>query len=36
MVVGRGEKPILRFLLELFWEKYPVEMTYHPKEAKLN
>ena len=36
LVVGRGEKPILRFLVGLFWEKYPVEMAYHPKEAKLS
>ena len=30
---GDGErgKPILRFLLGLFWGKCPVGMTYHPK-----
>ena len=33
---GEREKPILRFLLGLFWGKYPVGMTYHPKEAKLS
>ena len=29
-------KPILRFLLKLFWGIRPVGMTYHPKEAKLS
>ena len=32
----RGERPILRFLLGLFWGKCPVGMTYHPKEVKLS
>ena len=36
MAVGKGEIPILRFLLELFWGKCPTGMTYHPKEAKLS
>ena len=26
-------KPILEFLLKLFWGKCPTGMTYHPKEG---
>ena len=35
---GSGErgKPILRFLLKLFWGKYPVGMTYYPKEVRMS
>ena len=36
LVVGRGEKPILRFLLGLFWGKCSARMAYHPKEANLS
>ena len=35
---GGGEKgvPILGFPLKLFWEKYPVRMTSHPKEVNMS
>ena len=35
---GGGErgKPILGFLLKLFWGKCPAGMTYHPKEARMS
>ena len=35
---GGGErgKPILWFLLKLFWGKCPTEMTYRPKEVKMS
>ena len=35
---GGGEmgKPILGFLLKLFWGKYPVGMTYYPKEVRMS
>ena len=35
---GDGErgKPILGFLLRLFWRKCPTRMTYHPKEARMS
>ena len=36
LAVGRGEKPILRFLLGLFWEKCSTRITYHQKEVKLS
>ena len=29
-------KPILGFLLRLFWGKYPARMTYHPKEVMMS
>ena len=29
-------KPILGFLLRLFWGKCPAGMTYHPKEARMS
>ena len=32
LAVGRKGKPILGFLLKLFWEKCPAGMTCHPKE----
>ena len=34
LTIGRREKPILGFLLKLFWGKCPAEMTYHPKKGK--
>ena len=34
--MGRGERPISRFLLGLFSGKCLAGMTYHPKEAKLS
>ena len=36
LVVGRGEKPIPRFLLKLFWVKCLAGMTYRPKEVKVS
>ena len=36
LAVKRRGKPILGFLLKLFWGKCLVEMTYHPKEAKMS
>ena len=33
---GKRGKLILGFLLKLFWEKYPTEMTYHPKEIRMS
>ena len=36
LAVGRGKKPILVFLLRLFWGKYPVGMACHPKEVKMS
>ena len=35
---GSGErgKPILEFLLKLFWRKCLVGMTYRPKEARMS
>ena len=36
LAVGRGKKPIMGFLLGLFWEKYPVGMTCHPKEVRMS
>ena len=29
-------KPILEFLLRLFWRKCPAGMTYHPKEVRMS
>ena len=34
LTVGRREKPILRFLLKLFWGNCLAQMTYHPKKSK--
>ena len=34
LAVGRRKKPILGFLLKLFWGKCPAGMTYHPKKGK--
>ena len=36
LAVGRGKKPILGFLLRLFWGKCPVGMTCHPKEVMMS
>ena len=36
LAVGKGKKPILVFLLRLFWGKYPVGMACHPKEVKMS
>ena len=36
LVVGRGGKPILGFLLRLFWGKCLAEMTCHPKEERMS
>ena len=36
LVVGRGKKPILGFLLKLFWGKCPAGMTCHPKEVRMS
>ena len=33
---GERRKPILGFLLRLFWEKCPAGMTYHPKEVMMS
>ena len=33
---GEGGKPILGFLLGLFWGIHPAGMTYHPKEARMS
>ena len=33
---GERKKPILRFLLRLFWGKCLVGMTYHPKEERMS
>ena len=32
----RKEKPILGFLLRLFWGKCPARITCHPKEARMS
>ena len=36
LAVKRGKKPILRFLLWLFWGKCLTGMTYHSKEARIS
>ena len=36
LVGGERGKPILGFLLGLFWAIHPVEMTYHPKEVRMS
>ena len=37
LAVGRGKKKhIMGLLLKLFWEKYPVGMTCHPKEVRMS
>ena len=36
LAVGRREKPIMGFSLKLVWGKCPAEITYHPKEGKMN
>ena len=36
LAVRRRGKPILGFMLKLFWEKCPTRMTYHLKEGKLS
>ena len=36
LIVRRGKKPILGFLLRLFWEKCPAGMTCHPKEVRMS
>ena len=36
LAVWRGKKPIMGFLLRLFWEKYPVRMTCHTKQARMS
>jgi len=36
LTVGRKGKPILGFPFKLFWGKYPIGMTYHPKEKKMS
>ena len=36
LAVGRRGKPILGFLLKLFYGKCLAGMTYHPKEAKMS
>ena len=33
---GERGKPILGFLLRLFWGKRPARMKYHPKEAMMS
>ena len=33
---GDREKPILGFLLRLFWGKCPTRMTYRPKEVRMS
>ena len=34
--MGKGKKPILRFLLKLFWGKFDAGMTYRPKEVRVS
>ena len=36
LAVGKGKKPILGFLLRLFWGKCPARITCHPKEARMS
>ena len=36
LVVERGKKPILGFLLRLFWEKCPAGIICHPKEVRMS
>ena len=36
LVVGKGKKPILGFLLRFFWGKCPIGMTCHPKEVRIS
>ena len=36
LVVGRGKKLILGFLLRLFWEKCSIGITCHPKEVRMS
>ena len=36
LAMGRRGKPTLRCLLKVFWEKYLVGITYHPKEVKIS
>ena len=36
LAVGRRKKPILEFLLKLFWWKCPTGMTCHPKEVRMS
>ena len=36
LAVRRGKKPIMGFLLRLFWGKCPVGMTCHPKEVRMS
>ena len=36
LAMGKRGEPILGFSLKLFWGKYPIEMTYHPKEANMS
>ena len=36
LAVGRGKKPILGFLLRLFWGKCPTGMTCHTKEVRMS
>ena len=31
----KGGGSILGFPLKLFWEKYPIRMTFHPKEISM-
>jgi len=33
---GEREKPILGFVLKLFWGKCPAWMTYRPKEVRIS
>ena len=35
LAVGRRKKPILGFLLKLFWGKCPAGITCHPKEVRM-
>ena len=36
LAVWRGKKPIMGFLLRLFWGKCPTGMTSHPKEVRMS
>ena len=36
LVVGREKKPIMGFLLKLFWGKCSAGMTCHPKEVRMS
>ena len=36
LTVRRGKKPILGFLLRLFWGKCPAGMKCHPKEVRMS